>query len=42
VPGPDTVYQEGDLVHLILREDDIPAAEKALASPPALAEGEQH
>lgn len=38
VPGPDTVYQEGDLVHLMLREDDAPLAEKVLASAPT--EGE--
>lgn len=40
VPGPDTVYQEGDLVHLMLSEDDVPVAEKVLASPPP--EGEHH
>jgi trk system potassium uptake protein TrkA len=40
VPNPDTVYQEGDLVHLMLREDDVPMAEKALATTPALGEGE--
>jgi len=34
VPGPDTVYQEGDLVHLMLRESDLPAAESSLAVPP--------
>jgi trk system potassium uptake protein TrkA len=40
VPGPDTVYQEGDLVHLMLHEDDVPPAEKVLASPPP--EGSGH
>jgi trk system potassium uptake protein len=35
VPGPDTVYQEGDLVHMILREDALPAAETALGTAPA-------
>lgn len=34
VPGPDTVYQEGDLVHMVLREDDAPRAEAVLAVPP--------
>jgi len=34
VPGPDTVYQEGDLVYLILRESDLPEAEAVLASQP--------
>ncbi len=38
LPGPDTVYQEGDLVHLMLREADVPVAEAALAAAPA--EGE--
>jgi trk system potassium uptake protein TrkA len=40
VPGPDTVYQEGDLVHLMLREDDVPVAEKVLAAAPP--EGGEH
>jgi trk system potassium uptake protein TrkA len=40
VPGAETVYQEGDLVHIVLREDDVPMAEKALAGAPALGEGE--
>jgi trk system potassium uptake protein TrkA len=39
IPGPDTVYQEGDLVHMLLRESDAPAAEAALAAPPS--EGDQ-
>jgi trk system potassium uptake protein len=34
VPGPDTVYQEGDLVHLVLRESDAAAAETLLAAAP--------
>jgi len=38
VPGPDTVYQEGDLVHMVLREADVPTAESVLAVAPA--EGE--
>jgi trk system potassium uptake protein TrkA len=37
VPGPDTVYQEGDLVHMVLREDRAPMAESALAAPPQAA-----
>lgn len=35
VPGPDTVYQEGDLIHMVLRETDAPAAEAVLAAAPA-------
>jgi trk system potassium uptake protein TrkA len=35
VPGPDTVYQEGDLVHLIVREDDLPDVHATLAGAPA-------
>ncbi len=35
VPGPDTVYQEGDLVHLVIRESDLASAQELLASAPA-------
>jgi len=35
VPGADTVYQEGDLVHVVVREADLPAAEAALGAAPA-------
>jgi trk system potassium uptake protein TrkA len=34
VPGPDTVYQEGDLVHLIVREDQLPSAQRVLTTAP--------
>lgn len=35
LPGPETVYQEGDLLHLALRRDDLAAAERVLdAAPP--------
>jgi len=34
VPGRDTVYQEGDLVHLVIRESDVTAAESVLAAAP--------
>jgi trk system potassium uptake protein TrkA len=34
VPGKDTVYQEGDLVHLIAREDQLPDAQRVLTSAP--------
>ncbi len=34
VPGPDTVYQEGDLVHMVLRESQAPIAESVLAAAP--------
>ena len=42
LPAKETVYQEGDLVHLVLKETDLPAAERVLAAPPALAEGGGH
>jgi trk system potassium uptake protein TrkA len=35
VPGPDTVYQEGDLVHLVIRETELEEAQKVLAAAPA-------
>jgi trk system potassium uptake protein TrkA len=35
VPGPDTVYQEGDLVHLVIRETELERAQKLLAGAPA-------
>jgi trk system potassium uptake protein len=35
VPGPDTVYQEGDLVHLVIRETELENAQKLLAAAPA-------
>lgn len=35
VPSPETVYQEGDLVHVIVRESDAPGAEAVLAAAPA-------
>jgi len=35
IPVPDTVYQEGDLVHAVLRDDDAPGVEAILAAPPA-------
>jgi trk system potassium uptake protein TrkA len=34
VPGPDTVYQEGDLVHLVIRETDLERAQELLAAAP--------
>jgi trk system potassium uptake protein TrkA len=34
VPAKDTVYQEGDLVHVVLRADDTPTVESALSAPP--------
>ncbi|MFQ6170620.1 potassium channel family protein [Oryzobacter sp. R7] len=34
LPTADTVYQEGDLVHLALRREDLAAAEKVLDSAP--------
>jgi trk system potassium uptake protein TrkA len=36
VPGPETVYQEGDLLHIALRREDLATAERVLdAAPPA-------
>ncbi|PKW25547.1 trk system potassium uptake protein TrkA [Phycicoccus duodecadis] len=34
LPGEDTVYQEGDLLHLALRREDLSAAERVLDAPP--------
>jgi trk system potassium uptake protein TrkA len=34
IPGPDTVYQEGDLVHVVLPEADSAAVESTLAGRP--------
>ena len=36
LPGPDTVYQEGDLLHLALLREDLATAERVLdTAPPA-------
>jgi trk system potassium uptake protein TrkA len=36
IPGPETVYQEGDLLHIALRREDLATAERVLdAAPPA-------
>ena len=35
VPSADTVYQEGDLVHMVMRHDQVAAVEHALAGPPS-------
>lgn len=35
VPTPDTVYQEGDLVHLVMPHDQVALVEQSLARPPA-------
>ncbi len=34
LPGTETVYQEGDLLHLALRREDLATAERVLDSPP--------
>jgi trk system potassium uptake protein TrkA len=34
LPEPDTVIQEGDLVHVIMREDSIEKVEAVFNSPP--------
>jgi trk system potassium uptake protein len=38
VPTPDTVYQEGDLVHVVMRHDQAASVEQALAGPPSKVE----
>jgi trk system potassium uptake protein len=35
VPTADTVYQEGDLVHVVMRHDQAAAVEQSLAGPPS-------
>jgi trk system potassium uptake protein len=35
IPTHDTVYQEGDLVHMMMRHEDQPRVERILAEPPA-------
>jgi trk system potassium uptake protein TrkA len=35
VPDADTVYQEGDLVHVVMRHDQVGTVEQSLASPPS-------
>ncbi len=39
IPTGDTVYQEGDLVHLMLREVDVPRVEGCLATAPQQKDG---
>jgi trk system potassium uptake protein TrkA len=34
LPRADTVIQEGDLVHVLVREEDLPAAEVVFAKGP--------
>jgi trk system potassium uptake protein TrkA len=34
VPGPDTIFQDGDLLHVAVAENDLPYVEEALDSPP--------
>jgi trk system potassium uptake protein TrkA len=38
VPGADTVYQEGDLVHVVMRHDQVATVEQSLAAPPVKVE----
>jgi trk system potassium uptake protein TrkA len=35
VPNSDTVYQEGDLVHVVMRHDQVGTVEQTLAGPPS-------
>ncbi|GLY30295.1 TrkA family potassium uptake protein [Kineosporia sp. NBRC 101731] len=35
VPGVDTVFQEGDLVHFVLRHDQLASVEQRMAAPPS-------
>jgi trk system potassium uptake protein TrkA len=34
IPGPETVYQEGDLLHIALQREDLAIAERVLDAPP--------
>jgi len=34
LPGPDTVLQEGDLVHILVRDPELAAVERVLAAAP--------
>ena len=34
IPGPDTVFQEGDLIHIALKREDLAVAERVLDAPP--------
>ena len=34
IPGPETVYQDGDLLHIALRREDLAIAERVLDAPP--------
>jgi trk system potassium uptake protein TrkA len=34
VPSPDLVYQEGDLVHVVMRDEDSAQVERVFAEPP--------
>ena len=38
IPTDDTVYQEGDLVHLVFRQDQTSEVESTLGAPPAAGE----
>jgi trk system potassium uptake protein TrkA len=38
LPGPDTVYQEGDLLHVATLADELPQVERVLDSAPQPAE----
>jgi trk system potassium uptake protein TrkA len=39
IPTGDTVYQEGDLVHMMVHETDVPRVESILSAPPAHEDG---
>ena len=34
VPSPDMVYQEGDLIHVVMRDEDSAQVERVFADPP--------
>ena len=34
IPGPDTVFQDGDQVHVVAAHDDLGRIEKAYDQPP--------
>ncbi|GAA1755553.1 TrkA family potassium uptake protein [Nostocoides vanveenii] len=38
LPGPETILQEGDLIHLAINRDQLEDVERTLADPPAVAD----
>jgi trk system potassium uptake protein TrkA len=36
LPDPEMLFQEGDLLHVLLRDEDLTAVEQILGRPPEL------